>query len=300
MSKPCDAVPDCHFGLEYIENGYCALTYDAEPGTDGYCATCKCAGEVTEDVKLNATKVTELVEDRDSLPPILAVRLTREIHKGWDRVKQRIFPREKNNATVVFGPELTMPGTGIKYELYAVSRHSGSTPFNGHWTAHVKNNGSWYFTSDESVTPVGSDVVFSEDSFRQACILFYKDPSRLPGNIKRTTDPSDYQEAHAGVGQEDCQEDYPKDYAGVGQRTMPELTKEDEEAYEELMNSMYGYEDDNQEDPDYYAGVGEGYTPSARVSGQDDSSSLSLPSICTHSRDPDDENRTSTSFEIYE
>jgi len=181
MSKPCDAVPDCHFGLEYIENGYCALTYDAEPGTDGYCATCKCAGEVTEDVKLNATKVTELVEDRDSLPPILAVRLTREIHKGWDRVKQRIFPREKNNATVVFGPELTMPGTGIKYELYAVSRHSGSTPFNGHWTAHVKNNGSWYFTSDESVTPVGSDVVFSEDSFRQACILFYKDPSRFAG-----------------------------------------------------------------------------------------------------------------------
>merc|ERR1711964_306705 len=52
-TKPCApdsadwAEPDCCFGQAYIENRKKALP-KGEPGTDGYCAACKCTGEVKE------------------------------------------------------------------------------------------------------------------------------------------------------------------------------------------------------------------------------------------------------------
>ncbi|XP_053307814.1 ubiquitin carboxyl-terminal hydrolase 2 isoform X2 [Spea bombifrons] len=63
------------------------------------------------------------------------------------------------------------PSSQAKYNLYAVSNHSGTT-MGGHYTAYCKNpnNSEWYTFNDSRVTPMSSSQVKSSDAY----VLFYE------------------------------------------------------------------------------------------------------------------------------
>ncbi|KAM8927104.1 ubiquitin carboxyl-terminal hydrolase 2 isoform 2-T2 [Pelodytes ibericus] len=63
------------------------------------------------------------------------------------------------------------PSSQAKYNLYAVSNHSGTT-MGGHYTAYCKNpnNGEWYTFNDSRVTAMSSSQVRSSDAY----VLFYE------------------------------------------------------------------------------------------------------------------------------
>jgi len=126
-------------------------------------------GTVREDAPISFVKLTALSNDRQSLPEILVLRPVREIIEGWGGQL-----REKNHAAVEFGPELIIPHSGVRYRLYATSSHHGEGADRGHWTAHIKNNGQWYYASDETVISTTENVVCGESAFKEACIFFYE------------------------------------------------------------------------------------------------------------------------------
>jgi len=62
LSKPCDAEPACRFRQEYIDNEARPVWLKRKealpkgnPGTDGYCATCECMGEVAAKISLGVS-----------------------------------------------------------------------------------------------------------------------------------------------------------------------------------------------------------------------------------------------------
>merc|ERR1711964_942729 len=59
LSKPCDAEPACCFRQKYIDTWgtqkWRKALPKAEPGTDGYCATCECTGEVEHKISLGVS-----------------------------------------------------------------------------------------------------------------------------------------------------------------------------------------------------------------------------------------------------
>ncbi|XP_063293069.1 ubiquitin carboxyl-terminal hydrolase 2 isoform X1 [Pelobates fuscus] len=63
------------------------------------------------------------------------------------------------------------PSSHTKYNLYAVSNHTGTT-MGGHYTAYCKNpnNGEWYTFNDSRVTAMSSSQVRSSDAY----VLFYE------------------------------------------------------------------------------------------------------------------------------
>jgi len=89
----------------------------------------------------------------------------------------------KNNARITFSEELnitnfvdfecisnkTQKKSDVKYNLYAVSNHSGSLNF-GHYYAYCKVNGSWKEFNDSSVSNLGSISNSSETVY----VVFYE------------------------------------------------------------------------------------------------------------------------------
>ncbi len=56
-----------------------------------------------------------------------------------------------------------------RYELYATVNHSGGLG-GGHYTAHVKKNGVWYYVSDSHYQEVSQSRVLNSNPY----MIFYK------------------------------------------------------------------------------------------------------------------------------
>ncbi|XP_066148796.1 ubiquitin carboxyl-terminal hydrolase 2-like isoform X3 [Euwallacea fornicatus] len=74
----------------------------------------------------------------------------------------------------------TQSGPSPRYNLYAVSEHSG-TPYSGHYTAHCKNpiDGRWHEYNDSRVSSASSRSAISPEAY----VLFYE---REGGGIQRS------------------------------------------------------------------------------------------------------------------
>jgi ubiquitin carboxyl-terminal hydrolase 4/11/15 len=141
-----------------------------------FCAQCR--------THVRAKKESEIW----SVPEILIIQLK--------RFSRGEFGQSKIDATVDFPDVLDMapyvvgsgsPGS-IRYDLYAVSEHSGGLS-GGHYTAHAlvrsgNEKGEWYHFNDSSVTKASRQSAHSSLAY----ILFYK---RALQAATRSEDESD-------------------------------------------------------------------------------------------------------------
>lgn len=132
------------------------------------CSECK--------VKVEAIKIMSIY----NTPDILTIHLKRfEKEPGKQGTKI--------NTSITFPLELDMrehvsnPKENELYELYATSNHMGGTE-GGHYIAHIKNNGTWYYMNDESeATELKGDFKNTDPT---AYVLFYKRKVPAPSQQK--------------------------------------------------------------------------------------------------------------------
>mmetsp|Transcript_2076 Transcript_2076/g.2975 ORF Transcript_2076/g.2975 Transcript_2076/m.2975 type:complete len:144 (-) Transcript_2076:10-441(-) len=103
-----------------------------------------------------------------SAPPTLIIHLKRFSHQARSKINTPVcFPLEGLNLDpFLLNPECKQ----MKYDLFAISNHSGALN-GGHYTAQAKNpNGKWYSFNDSSAY----ESQQPNSSSNQAYLLFYQ------------------------------------------------------------------------------------------------------------------------------
>uniref|UniRef100_A0A8C4QHS6 Ubiquitin carboxyl-terminal hydrolase 36 n=1 Tax=Eptatretus burgeri TaxID=7764 RepID=A0A8C4QHS6_EPTBU len=132
-----------------------------------------------------------------SPPNILTVALRRFCGSTGRKISKDFpFPE-----TFDIRPFMSQPhGPAIKYNLYAVLVHSGTSTWRWHYYSYVKaSNGSWYKMNDSLV----NKVELSEVLLQKAYLLFYNRSTGAAGSENK--EPSDGVDMQSGyVNREVC------------------------------------------------------------------------------------------------
>jgi len=122
------------------------------------------------DKKVEATKTISLW----TLPPILVIHFKRTVKKGYrkEKISTEIdFPISGLQLDDQFS-ELHRPNVSPKYDLYAISNHTGM-PDGGHYFSYCQNmiNKKWFEFNDRHVLHISDENSIVSD---KAYVLFYK------------------------------------------------------------------------------------------------------------------------------
>jgi len=117
-------------------------------------------------------------------PPVLAVHLKRfEFSQSGNRIKKLnhvTFDQELDITPFVVDAKYA-----VKYQLFGVLVHTGTSPHDGHYYSYVRAPGNeskrWFLMNDRAVTPVDFNTVKQ----KQAYILMYQmTPATLQSHFK--------------------------------------------------------------------------------------------------------------------
>lgn len=137
-------------------------------------------------------------------PPLLTIQLKRFSvfsfsHSGS---AQKINKKVRFDSSLDMAPFLSQPGDPLRYSLYAVIVHEGSSMGSGHYVCYAKaGNGVWYLFNDSEVRQVSEQTVLNQSAY----ILMYESrdercfypsnniettPLKSPTGIVRITTPT--------------------------------------------------------------------------------------------------------------
>lgn len=150
--------------LDDCLDNFC-LAEKLEKGNEWYCSSCK--------KNQNSLKKIELYY----IPKNLIITLKRFETKMLGKTKIQIWKNNSlvkypvNNLTLAkyFPSNNFYKENNIKYDLYAISQHSGSLE-GGHYATACRNFGKWYELDDQTVFPSDEETVVSAEAY----ILFYR------------------------------------------------------------------------------------------------------------------------------
>lgn len=137
-------------------------------------------------------------------PPLLTIQLKRFSlfsfpHSGG---AQKISKKVRFESSLDMAPFLSQPGDPLRYSLYAVIVHEGSSMGSGHYVCYAKAaNGAWYLFNDSYVQQVSEQKVLNQSAY----ILMYESkdercfypsdfvdttPLKSPTGVVRVTTPT--------------------------------------------------------------------------------------------------------------